>query len=74
MGPLQWSVTLLLIAGVTLLAAHAGLTWFYVSAINRGLNVVTTNQAKPYGLCWAVKEQQVASNTEVGYERKSHQR
>ncbi len=64
-GLFQWSVTLLLIACVTLLTAHAVLTWLYVSAINRAVNVVTTNQAETVRALLAVKEQQLASNTRL---------
>jgi hypothetical protein len=58
-------VTLLLITSVTLLAAHAMLTWLYVSAINRGLNVVTTNQVETVRALLAVEGQQAASNVRL---------
>ena len=61
-GLFERAVTLLLAACVTLLAAQAVLTWFYVSAISRDLNVVTANQAETARAFLAVKQQQAASN------------
>jgi hypothetical protein len=55
-GPFERAVTLLLAACVTLLAAQAVLTWFYVSAISRDLNVVTANQAETARAFLAVKQ------------------
>ena len=62
-GLFERAVTLLLAACMTLLAAQAALTWFYVSAISRDINVVTTNQAETARALLAMKEQQAAANT-----------
>ena len=61
-GLFERAVTLLLAACVTLLAAQAVVTWFYVSAISRDLNAVTANQAEMARAFLAVKQQQAASN------------
>jgi hypothetical protein len=40
-----------------LLAAYAALVWFYLSAISRGIDVLTSNHAESVRALLAIKEQ-----------------
>ena len=64
-GMYQWAVSTLLALCALMLTACVALTWSYLSAISRDLDILNANLSVSGGPLLAIKEQQAAANTRL---------